>query len=408
MRNRHSQMLCFRIVALIAVLMVVVATALNGVQAAETIRVATYNTSLFRDDGTLIADLKSGDNEQAKKIAEVIQRVRPDVMLVNEFDYDEAGEAAKLFQEKYLAVGQNGCEPIKFADYYIGPVNTGRPSGIDLDNNGRTDDPTDAFGFGRHEGQYGMLVLSRFPIDKEFVRTFQTFLWRRHAGCTAARRSRHRQVVLQRRREADPAALVEEFLGRAGENLRAKIRTCRWTLHLFVSHPTPPVFDGREDRNGRRNHDEIRLVADYISPDRAEYLVDDAAGRGGLDAKEKFVILGDFNCDPVDGAGIRGAMDQLLKHPRVNSDFTPASKGGPLNRERSSPIRTPTTAAIPTHVTSNFTHEGHGNLRIDYALPSRNLKIADSGVFWPTPDEPGADAIEVTDHRLVWIDVETE
>ena len=71
-------------------------------------------------------------------------------------------------------------------------------------------------------------------------------------------------------------------------------------------------------------------IADYISPDRAEYLVDDAAGRGGLDAKEKFVILGDLNCDPVDGAGIRGAMDQLLKHPRVNSDFTPASKGGPL------------------------------------------------------------------------------
>jgi len=30
-------------------------------------------------------------------------------------------------------------------------------------------------------------------------------------------------------------------------------------IHILASHPTPPVFDGVEDRNGRRNHDEIRL-----------------------------------------------------------------------------------------------------------------------------------------------------
>ncbi|MDQ3106173.1 MAG: GAF domain-containing protein, partial [Actinomycetota bacterium] len=30
-------------------------------------------------------------------------------------------------------------------------------------------------------------------------------------------------------------------------------------VHALVSHPTPPVFDGTEDRNGKRNHDEIRF-----------------------------------------------------------------------------------------------------------------------------------------------------
>ena len=49
MCNRHSLVPCFRIAVLIAVLVVLAATSLNGVQAAETIRVATYNTSLFRD-----------------------------------------------------------------------------------------------------------------------------------------------------------------------------------------------------------------------------------------------------------------------------------------------------------------------------------------------------------------------
>ena len=42
------------------------------------------------------------------------------------------------------------------------------------------------------------------------------------------------------------------------------------TVHVLASHPTPPTFDGEEDRNGRRNHDEIRFWADYVSPGKAE------------------------------------------------------------------------------------------------------------------------------------------
>ena len=44
------------------------------------------------------------------------------------------------------------------------------------------------------------------------------------------------------------------------------IRIGRETVHFLVSHPTPPVFDGPEDRNGTRNHDEIRFWADYVGP----------------------------------------------------------------------------------------------------------------------------------------------
>src|SRR5262245_11957642 len=102
------------------------------------VRVATYNSSLFRDhDGELIRDLHGGKNEQARHIAEVIQRVRPEIMLVNEFDYDAEGKAAESFIKEYLAVGQNGCEPIEFPFHFIGPVNTGVPSGRDLSKNGK-------------------------------------------------------------------------------------------------------------------------------------------------------------------------------------------------------------------------------------------------------------------------------
>jgi hypothetical protein len=175
-------------------------------------------------------------------------------------------------------------------------------------------------------------------------------------------------------------------------------------LHLLCSHPTPPVFDGPEDRNGCRNHDEIRLIADYIDPQKSEYLVDDAGRRGGLAADAEFIILGDLNCDPVDGAGIPGTMDQLLKNARVNASFTPNSEGGPLTVAKF-PDQFTKNRGDPAHVTSNFTKEGHGCLRIDYALPSGGLEIVDGGVFWPRPGEPGADAIMATDHHLVWIDI---
>ena len=49
---------------------------------------------------------------------------------------------------------------------------------------------------------------------------------------------------------------------------------------LLVAHPTPPVFDGPEDRNGRRNFDEIPLLGDYVTG-RSGYIYDDDGGRGG-------------------------------------------------------------------------------------------------------------------------------
>ena len=71
-------------------------------------RVATFNTSLYSDEaGGLVARLR-GDDAPARRIAATIQHVRPDVLLLNEFDYDEAGEAAGLFVGRYLGEGQHG------------------------------------------------------------------------------------------------------------------------------------------------------------------------------------------------------------------------------------------------------------------------------------------------------------
>jgi hypothetical protein len=178
----------------------------------------------------------------------------------------------------------------------------------------------------------------------------------------------------------------------------------QYVLHLLCSHPTPPVFDGPEDRNGRRNHDEIRLIADYINPTKSDYLIDDAGRRGGLPGDAFFVILGDLNCDPIDGQGVPGAIDQVLKHSRVDGSFTPSSRGGPLAVKQFADQHV-NNQGDPAHVTANFTGEGHGCLRIDYALPSRGITVVEGGVFWPAPGEHGSDAVTASDHRPVWIEI---
>ena len=183
-------------------------------------------------------------------------------------------------------------------------------------------------------------------------------------------------------------------------------------VHVLAAHPTPPVFDGPEDRNGRRNFDEIRLWADYIG-DEADYLADDQGRRGGL-GNVPFVIMGDYNADPHDGDSMPGAIAQLLAHPAVASDFVPASTGaaedavteGGANRGH---------RGDSSQDTGDFSPASAGNLRIDYVLPSkRGLQVVCGGVFWPARADEArylvgdGDPLVSSDHRLVWLDVRLE
>jgi hypothetical protein len=125
--------------------------------ASSPIRFATFNASLNRNStGQLITDLSTPNNTQAQAVAEIIQRTNPDVLLINEFDYDAAGQAAALFRDNYLAVGQNGIAPVDYPYIYAAASNTGIPSGFDLDNNGSVGGPNDAQGFGFFPGQFGL------------------------------------------------------------------------------------------------------------------------------------------------------------------------------------------------------------------------------------------------------------
>ncbi|MCR3723125.1 Endonuclease/Exonuclease/phosphatase family protein [Prauserella flava] len=363
------------------------------------VRFATFNASLNRAaEGELLRDLSTGDDEQARKVAEVIQRDRPDVLLLNEFDYVAGGAAADAFRDNYLEVGQHGAAPIDYPHAYTAPVNTGVPTGFDLDRDGETGGPGDAHGFGDFEGQYGMLVLSKHPIDTGAVRTFQNFRWQDMPGATLP---------------DDPATPEPDdwYSDEVLDVLRLSSKS-HWdlpidvdgrTVHLLAAHPTPPSFDGEEDRNGTRNHDEIRFWADYVTPGKGGYIYDDAGGRGGLRPGERFVIAGDYNADPHDGDSVDAAATQLLDAPLVR-DTRPASEGAVVAAEQQG-------GANDEHVgparldTADFDDESPGNLRVDYVLPSRGLLPYDDGVFWPEPGTDLARLGDASDHHLVRVDL---
>ena len=369
-------------------------------------RFATFNASLNRAvEGELVADLSTPDDVQAQAVAEVIQRVRPDVLLINEFDFDAEGLAARLFQQNYLSVGHNGARPIAYRYRFVAPSNTGIPSGFDLDNNGAVGGPNDAFGFGAYPGQFGMAVYSRYPILRHHVRTFQHFLWKDMPGALLP---------------DDPATPAPADWYSAEELAVFRLSSkSHWdvpvlvggkVIHTLVSHPTPPVFDGPEDRNGTRNHDEIRLWADYVLPSRSGYLYDDDGKRGGLEPGARFVIMGDQNADPFDGDSVAQAAQQLLDNPRVNTSLTPTSPGGPEQAVLQGGANL-THRGDPAFDTADFLDvPGPGNLRADYVLPSKNLRILDGAVFWPLSTDPlfrlvGVFPFPTSDHRLVWVDV---
>jgi hypothetical protein len=349
----------------------------SSLVAGEQIRVATYNASLAQGfKGQLASILNNTTNLNVKRVAEIIQIIAPDILLINEFDYDANNFALDRFHTNYLNISQNSQTPQTYPYRYTAPSNTGMHSGYDLDNNNVIDNTpgdeaygNDALGFGEFEGKYGMAVYSKFPIDTANIRTLRTFLWKDMPN----------NIIppgYYSPDELDVLPLSSKSHWDVPININGKI------LNFLVSHPTPPTFDGAEDKNGRRNHDEIRLRADYLSSKTSTYIYDDNGVFGGLAPLSRFVIAGDQNADPTRGDSVAQAINQILNHPLVDSSVTPLR---PNNSD----------------LTATF------NLRVDYVLPSKIGFINKGGaVFWPTTGMTGATAIATSDHRPVYMDLE--
>lgn len=379
---------------------------------ASTLRVMTYNIEDVRT-----SDLKRGDHPRFQRASACIQLLSPDILLINEITYDQSGgpgynageqegQNARRFVENYLTHPKS--DTLQGLSYHtvMLPVNTGLPSGYDLNNDGRTvttvpkipSSPdagsvaqqtdsgraygNDAWGFGTFPGQYGMALFVRSDLEvlRDSIRTFRLFPW---------------SAMPNAAEPVDSTSGEKWYTSDEWQALRLSSKS-HWdvplrlpngrVLHVLASHPTPPAFDGAAQRNVRRNHDEIRFWSDYLSD--AAYITDDSSRSGGLHEKASFVLLGDLNADSEDESVYRTAIRTLLSHERVRSTTTP--------------IATPAgQAAFPTLDPDDTARWGS---RVDYVLPSLNLIVDTSGVWRPVRQDSAT--IPVSDHFPVWVDVQ--
>lgn len=374
------------------------------------LRVATFNVSMEADNyrtmasagaqqntdqREVIARLATGREPQMANVAEIIQRTRPDILFLTEFDYiSDPQHGVLAFCRNYLQRSQGGQPAIDYPYYFYAPVNAGQPSPFDLNRDGRASGTgPDAWGFGRYPGQYGMLVLSKYPIDLPAVRTFARFRWCDMPG--------YANVTTAQGEPWYSEAAWAQFPLSSKSHWDVPVCIGDHRVHILASHPTPPVFDGPEGRNRQRNHDEIRFWQDYV--EGQDYLYDDNMRYGGLQPRTAFVIVGDLNACANEGDARREGIASLLGSDQVQGDIAPQSTGALVHSQQ----LIATGQRDPNIVAS---HTASWRMRADYVLPSKHgLEMLDSGVFWPAPDEDGAYLVrsrtDSSDHRLVWVDM---
>lgn len=340
--------------------------------AAENLRIATFNVELSgRGPGILARDIMR-EEDQVKAVVAVIAAASPDILLLNGFDYDYGLVALDALAERLTEAGAN--YPYRFARR----PNSGMMTDVDLDGDGKLRGPGDAQGYGRFAGEGGMAILSRLPLDESRTVDYSAFLWRDLPG------------ALINGADLSPEAASLQRLSSTAHWAVPVVLSGDRRLTLLAYHATPPVFDGPEDRNGRRNHDETAfwtVLLDGATPFRPP--------------SPPFVILGDANLDPVDGDGRPEALFNLFEDPRL-LETNPQSEGGP---EAALTQGGPNETHGGDHAmdTADWPEDGPGNLRVDYVLPSSDLTLEGSGVWWPYPPDPVVEA--ASRHRLVWIDI---
>lgn len=341
-----------------------------GLSQAFELKLATYGTAFsFSGPGILLQHLQKADDPKVEMDIDVIIRINADVLVLTNFDYDHDSAALSALRQRLAEKGVTydnglGLRP-----------NTGVPTGLDLNHDGLLSGPRDAQGYGRFAGQAGIAILSRYAFERDQIRDFASLLWKNLPGADLPP-------------DMTPEALLLQRLSTAGHYEVPLVYAKGKTLRLLVWSATPPVFDGPEDRNGRRNADETALWVHLLEGTLPQ--IPPATGTYAKPEKP-FVIMGLANLDPTDGDGKPQTLLDLLARPDLQ-DPAPRGTSGRIDPGHSGD------PALDTTVLKS----GAG-LRLDYILPSRDVAVVQAGVFW-LPDTDPFEAIlaAASTHRPVW------
>ena len=118
------------------------------------LRIATWNVGLERaGPGLLLRDIAGGRDAQVAAVEQGLVALDADAVLLTGFDFDLGQAALGALRDRLAAAG------VRYPHVFALPPNTGVPTGLDLDGDGRSGGARDAQGWGRFAGAGGMAVL---------------------------------------------------------------------------------------------------------------------------------------------------------------------------------------------------------------------------------------------------------
>ncbi len=324
---------------------------------ADTFKIATYNTELSQDGpGLLLRALETRRLPQVEAVLATLAAADADILILQGIDWDLEHAALTALTTRLSELGMDS--PFTFSR----EPNSGSATALDMNGDGKRATAADTQSYGAFRGAHGLAVLSRFPLQTEEARDLSTLLW-------------HELPDANLPTHADDTP----FPSREAQSIQRLSSTNHWILpvkiseasqiNLVVFHATPPVFDGPEDRNGKRNRDELLLLQKIL----------DGSYPPPIDGP--IILVGDANLDPDKGAGQKQAIRELLAHPRLQ-DTRPHGE-------------------IHQNATVNW--QQTGPMRVDYVLPETSLETVRSAVLWPKDQTHPAHS--ASRHYLVWVEI---
>lgn len=293
----------------------------------------------------MLRDVRRGKDPQISAVLDLLEAANADIVTLQGIDYDIQNATLAAIAD---ALRMRGLD---YPHVFAAPPNAGRMTDLDLDGDGQVGGPRDAQGYGRFFGQGAMALLSRYPVVREDVQDFTDLLWRDLP-----------RALLPKTGSKDPFPSADaqaiQRLSSHGHWAVPIAHPTLGTIHILTFHATPPVFDGPEDRNGKRNHDEVLFWDHFL------------AGRIGTAPTERFILMGDANLDPARGDGRSDAIQTLLDHPALQD---------------------------PMPDMATVTWSQTGPMRVDYVLPSADWRVTATGIS--EPDDTASR------HRLIWADL---
>ncbi len=319
----------------------------------QTIKVFHYNIKEL--DSTKIKKARKLQSAQVKYSSEIIERYSPDIISINEIQYDKEEVPTSDFTTRGKNLKVLGkLSKLKKMNYSFHEANTGMNSKPGLDGNyilkptsEERKNFADAVNFGMFPGQYSTGGIFKYPIKSEKI--IKGLKWRDF----------NPNINLSKYRDANGNKLPRdmELFDKNFSDITLDVNGKE--LHVILLHTVPAFgFGNKLTPNFERNHDQLEFLKWYLT----------GKSKFSFNIKVKplrkntlFIAMGDWNVDPSSknpGGKIIKQLGKLFQY-------------APGNNEK-------------TYVGQSFGKSAY-SAQLDYILVSNKIRVLKSGVHYPDP-----------------------